>query len=414
MGLTRGITPSPSVPKEGIAGEGGKAMRKKLKLYHPFIRVEGLYCLEPSTSGKVLRMGDFQCFGDRHIVEVLSDEVLIKDLSGYLPLEEYGQEGDWARFSAYEGPEDPLELDLPFVADVPMRGVVLLEGCASGKRILVVLEEVWEDPDQFKEGSPFREFLLREGFAFLEPPSLNDAAILLGGDPEFEVVDILSGEVIPAREVDLFEEGGENPSSVVGTDGCSDIAEIRPRACETPEDYVREVRSILEFIKEKNPRIDLSVEGNNYPLGGHIHVGAKDAHVRETLQTNVRVFVEALDDFIGKILLPTSGSARGRYAVLSAYEEKPHGWEYRTPPASIYGDLEVLRITYKLVKGLVEKLLREGELSYYVGKDGIPPFEEYLAFLTEEEARYFLDFPRRWEEGEVCPLLLGTSGQFAH
>ena len=62
---------------------------------------------------------------------------------------------------------------------------------------------------------------------------------------------------------------------------------------------------------------------------------------------------------------------------MSAYEEKPHGWEYRTPPASIYGDFEVLRITYKLVKGLVEKLLREGELSYYVGKKGIPPFDEY-------------------------------------
>ncbi len=389
-------------------------MEKTLKLYYPIMKVEGLYCLEPSISGKVLRMRDFQCFGDRHIVEVLSDEVIIKDLSGYLPLEYYGQEGDWARFYVYEGPGDPLELDLPFVADVPMKGVVLLEGCDTGRRILVVLEEIWEDPDQFKEGSPFREFLLREGFAFLEPPSLKDAEILLGGDPEFEVVDALSGEVIPAGDVDLFEEGGERSSSVVGTDGCSDIAEIRPRACETPEEYVREVRSILEFIKKKNRWIELSMEGNTYALGGHIHVGTKNAFVRETLQVNVRVFIEALDDFIGKLLLPTSGAARGRYAVLSAYEEKPHGWEYRTPPASIYGDFEVLRITYKLTKGLVEKLLREGEISYYVGKGGIPPFDEYLAFLTEEEARYFLEFPRRWEEGRVCPFLLGTlSGQFA-
>jgi hypothetical protein len=389
-------------------------MEKHLKLYYPFVHMEGIYCLEPSISGKFLSRRDFQYFGGRHIVEVLSDEVVLRDLSGFLPLEEYGQEGDWARFRAYEGPEDPLELDLPFVADVPMRGVILLEGCATGRRILVVLEEVWEDPDQFKEGSPFREFLLREGFAFVEKPSLKDAEVLLGGDPEFEVVDVLSGEVIPARDVDLFWEGGENSSSVVGTDGFSAIAEIRPRACKTPEEYVREVRSILEFIKQKNSWIDLSVEGNTYPLGGHIHVGAKDALVRETLQANVRVFISALDDFIGKLLLPTSGAARGQYAVLSAYEEKPHGWEYRTVPASIYGDLEVLRITYKLVKGLVEKLLREGELSYYVGKNGIPPFEEYLAFLTEEEARYFLDFPRRWEEGKVSPYLLGTfSGQFA-
>jgi hypothetical protein len=379
-------------------------MEKTLKLYYPLQKIEGLYCFEPSISGKSLRFRDFQHFGDRHIVEVLSDEVFLKDLSGFLSLEDYGQEGDWARFSSYVG-VDPLELDLPFVADVPMRGVVLLKGCATGRRILVVLEEVWEDPDQFKEGSPFREFLLREGFAFLEPPSLKEATVLLGGDPEFEVVDVQSGEIIPAWSIDLFWDGGESPSSIVGTDGCSDIAEIRPRACETPEDYVREVKSILEFIKRRTLGIDLSVEGNTYPLGGHIHVGARDAFVRETLQANVRVFVEALDDFIGKRLLSTSGAARGKYAVLSAYEEKPYGWEYRTIPASIYADLEMVRIVYKLTKGLVEKLLREGEISYYVGKNGVPPLDEYLAFLSEEEARYFLDFPRKWEEGRTCPFL---------
>jgi hypothetical protein len=383
-------------------------MERKLTLYYPLIRMEGIYCLEPSISGKFLRLEDFQYFGDRHIVEVLSDEVVIKDLCGFLPLEEYGQEGDWARFCVYEGSANPLDVDLPFVADVPMRGVILLEGCATGRRILVVLEEVWEDPDRFKEGSPFREFLLREGFAFLEPPSLKDAEILLGGDPEFEVVDVRRWEIIPADEVDVFAEGGESPFSVVGTDGNSSIGELRPGPCETPEEYVQEFMSILKDLRKKAPWIELSVEGNTYPLGGHIHVGAKDAFVRETLQANVRVFVSALDDFIGKLLLSTSGAARGEYAVLSAYEEKPHGWEYRTVPTCIYGDLEVLRITYKLVKGLVEKLLREGELSYYVGKNGIPPLDEYLVFLTEEEARYFLDFPRRWEEGRVSPYLLGT------
>jgi len=75
-------------------------------------------------------------------------------------------------------------------------------------------------------------------------------------------------------------------------------------------------------------------------------------------------------------------------------------------PASIYGDMEVLRITYKLTKGLVEKLLRKGKITYEVRENGIPPFEEYLAFLSEEEARYFLDFPRRWKEGLVPRIIL--------
>jgi hypothetical protein len=388
-------------------------MEKTLKLSYPLMRVEGIYCLEPSVAWKPLNRRVFQYLGDHHIVEVLKEEVVINDLCGFLPWEEYGQEDEWARFYAYEGSNNPLDIDLPFVADVPMRGVVLLEGCATGRRILVVLEEVWEDPDQFKEGSPFREFLLREGFAFLEPPSLKDAEVSLGGDPEFEVVDLTEGEVIPAYEVDVFERGSHNPFSKIGTDGDSAIAEIRPNPCRTPEEYVREFEGILKDLKRKVPWVDLSVDGNVYPLGGHIHVGAKDALVRETLQANVGVFIEALDDFVGRVLLPTSGDARGMYAALSAYEEKPYGWEYRTPPSSIYGDLEVLRITYKLVKGLVEKLLREGSVSYFVGRGGVPPFEEYLAFLTEEEARYFLDFPRRWKEGLVPRTLFQAAAAVA-
>jgi hypothetical protein len=90
-------------------------VKKTLKLYYPFIKMEGLYCLEPSISGKFLRLGDFQCFLDRHIVEVLSDEVVINDLCGFLPLEEYGQEGDWARFYAYEGSNNPLDIEFPSV-----------------------------------------------------------------------------------------------------------------------------------------------------------------------------------------------------------------------------------------------------------------------------------------------------------
>ncbi|MFZ8784062.1 putative amidoligase domain-containing protein, partial [Thermocrinis sp.] len=363
---------------------------------------EGLYYAVPHEVGRVLNWKAYSEFGHQSIVVVNSNEVKLYNLVGY------PEEPEWAVFWAYEGSyEEEEALDLPFVADIPMKGVLILEGCATGRRILVVLKEVWEDPDQFKKGGPLRELLLREGFAFLSPPSFKNSTVLLGGDPEFEVVDLNKGaEIVPASEVEIFEKGSWDPFSIIGTDGCSAIAELRPSPWDIPEYYVDEVRDILEIIKERAPEVVLSVKGDKFPLGGHIHVGARNEFIRKILKNNVRVFIEALDDFIGKLLLPTSGAARGKYAVLSAYEIKPHGWEYRTPPASIYGDMETLRITYKLTQKLVEKLLREGELSYEVGEDGIPPFEEYLAFLTEEEARYFLDFPRRWKEGEVCPFLL--------
>ena len=387
-------------------------MRKVLSIPHydlPYEEEQGLFFVAPYVRYSPLNKEDYVDFGHHSIVVVPERHVDLKDTVGYPE-----DEPEWASFWSYEGSYEEEEfLDLPFVADIPMDGVVVLEGCSTGKRVLVVLGEIWDDPKQFREGGPLREILLREGFASLEPPSLGNANILLGGDPEFEVVDTEEGEIIPAYRVDVFDEGGDSPFSKVGTDGNDSIAEIRPSPRKTPEGYVREVRSILEFIKKRVPWIDLSVEGDRYPLGGHIHVGAREDLTRRVLKEKAEVFIEALDDFIGKLLLPTSGAARGKYAKLFAYEIKPYGWEYRTPPASIYGDLEVLRITYKLTKGLVEKLLRERKLSYEVGEDGIPTFEEYLAFLTEEEARYFLDFPRRWEEGLVPRTLFQAAAAAA-
>jgi hypothetical protein len=364
----------------------------------PYNEEQGLFLVVPHIKYSPLKKEDYVELGHHSIVVMPESSIELGDLVGYPDPEDFPE---WALFWPYGGLYEKEEfLDLPFVADIPMDGVVILEGFSTGKRILVVLDRVWR-ASQFKEGSPFRELLLREGFASLEPPSLQNASITLGGDPEFEVVDLESGEIIPAYRVDIFDEGGDIPSSEVGTDGNDAIAELRPSPRKTPEGYVREVRSILEDIKRKVPWIDLSVEGDKYPLGGHVHVGARDELTRRVLKEKVIVFIEALDDFLGRVLLPTSGAARGKYASLSAYEEKPYGWEYRTPPASIYGDLEVLRITYKLTKELVESLLRERKLSYEVGEDGIPPFKEYLAFLSEEEARYFLDFPRKWKEGLV-------------
>jgi hypothetical protein len=78
-------------------------MRKTLRISYPFNKVEGIYCLEPCVTWKSLSLGDFKYLGDRQIVEVLKEEVVIKDLSGFLPWEEYGQEDEWA----YRGRGNP-------------------------------------------------------------------------------------------------------------------------------------------------------------------------------------------------------------------------------------------------------------------------------------------------------------------
>jgi hypothetical protein len=53
----------------------------------------------------------------------------------------------------------------------------------------------------------------------------------------------------------------------------------------------------------------------------------------------------------------------------------------------------------------VETLLKEREISYEVLEDGRARPEEYLRFLTKEEADYFLAFPEKWARGEIIPLV---------
>jgi hypothetical protein len=276
--------------------------------------------------------------------------------------------------------------------------IVLLRARVDGwrNRICIVsaraMEERWDE---------VRNYLVGEGWAeYLETwPTSGDELLTLGGDPEFEV--IYDGEVVPASDLSIFRDG--DLDYPIGTDGASHTAELRPDCAYSPEEYVENFLALVKEVKEAN--VLLSVQGDTYALGGHIHIGSPNSLVVQVLKDEVERFVEVLDDFVGRVLLPTSGRARGSYACLGAYELKSYGWEYRTPPASYYADLEMVRIVYKLTKGLVETLLQEGELSYETLRDGRAAREEYLRFLTEEEVEYFLSFPEKWAKGEIIPLV---------
>jgi hypothetical protein len=309
----------------------------------------------------------------------------------------------WAEFEKAYPPEDwedtyfdyAYEYDLPEYCGLALNGeAVRLITTRTRKRFLVVSENAWHG-----RWEAVKRYLLDHGYATTEPQPLRDIPITLGGDPEFEVID--DGEVVPASSLSIFRDG--DIYDPVGTDGVSHTAEIRPDAACSPEEYVENFLGLVEEVKEEG--VLLSVQGDTYALGGHIHIGSPNYNVVQVLQGEVERFVQVLDDFIGRVLLPTSGRARGGYAYLGAYELKDYGWEYRTPPSSFYADIEMVRITYKLTKGLVEFLLHEGKISYEVLEDGRAKEEEYLRFLTEEESEYFLSFPEKWTRGEIIPLV---------
>jgi hypothetical protein len=327
----------------------------------------------------------------------------------FYDLANYGNFG-WAVFEEASLPDDwegsfddyLWELDLPRwlrVGSALARALnnegVILETVRTERRFLVVSEEVWETRwEEVKEG------LLAHAWATPDVSQLGEAIITLGGDPEFEVY--VDGELVPANSLSIFSKGGLYGS--VGTDGASYTAELRPSPACSPGEYLENFTALVRRVCRRG--ILLSVKGDTYALGGHIHVGSSNQYVVRLLKDEVEKFIEVLDDFVGRVLLPTSGRARGGYARLGAYELKRYGWEYRTPPSSYYADPKMVRIVYKLTKGLVETLLREGEISYETLGDGRASPKEYLRFLTKREAEYFLGFPERWARGEVIPFVL--------
>jgi len=337
--------------------------------------------------------------------ELPSGAVLVaKPRSAFLDLNvNYIEDLGWAVFQEATLPDDwedsyddyAYDCDLPEFIGLALNGeAVRLVTARTRRRFLVVSENAWQS--RWEE---VKQYLLKHGYATTEPQTLGEISITLGGDPEFEV--ICDGEVVPADSLLIFRDG--DTYDPIGTDGASHTAELRPDAAYSPEEYVENFLGLLEEVKSAN--VFLSVQGDTYALGGHIHIGSPNGLVVQVLKDEVEKFVQVLDDFVGRVLLPTSGSARGSYACLGAYEIKAYGWEYRTPPASIYADLEMVRITYKLVKGFVEVLLQEGEISYETLEDGRARPEEHLRFLTQEETEYFLAFPEKWARGEIIPLV---------
>jgi len=316
-----------------------------------------------------------------------------------------GVEGEldlgWVKLKGTEIPElDWEEYSIPvFRGGIVLDdSIVILWARVDGwwNRVCIVSARAMEE-----RCNEVRTYLVAEGWAdyLVTWPTSGEEFLTLGGDPEFEV--IYDGEVVPASDLSIFRDGDlDHP---IGTDGASHTAELRPDPACSPEEYVENFLALLEEVKSAN--VLLSVQGDTYALGGHIHIGSSNDLVVQVLKNEVERFVEVLDDFVGRVLLPTSGRARGSYARLGEYELKPYGWEYRTPPSSFYADIEMVRITFKLTKGLVEELLQKGEISYEVLEDGRAKKEEHLRFLTPEETEYFLAFPEKWAKGEIPPFV---------
>jgi len=171
--------------------------------------------------------------------------------------------------------------------------------------------------------------------------------ITLGTDPEMEaMVDgkIIAGNCLPSIR--------SNDKAYISHDGARNQRELRPDPSKSPEELVENIRDLIRissFFGE-----ELIIAGNNYSLGGHIHIGGAypSAEIIEVLD----YFLYPLNALSGKIRKDS------QYGKMGDFRYQPHGFEYRTPPAAWLLTPELALKTLQLTKVSIETLLNTGEV----------------------------------------------------
>jgi hypothetical protein len=225
---------------------------------------------------------------------------------------------------------------------------------------------------------------------FLKPIIRKDLEVTIGTDPEFEYL-------INNKNYTPLELTIKKCSSKIGLDGCGRQIEFRTDPHIKIDDMIKEMSSLMEPFSNKQ----LSVMGDNEPLGAHIHFGTEiDGFVQNIhnfWENNIVLF----DILFGSKLFLYNGKARLRngYGSLTDFRKQPWGIEYRSLPSAIFVDKRMARIILSGFKNIVtyitNKSLKEKKVSITVST--IPSKETYLELCgwTEKEYNYFNKFKNR-------------------
>lgn len=101
----------------------------------------------------------------------------------------------------------------------------------------------------------------------------------IGGDPEFNI--IYQGMRVSANEIleKAFKgknregsNGYKTPGGYIGEDGASSTAEIRMSPASTPEEFVANIRKVLDFAAPQLTMFKAETVSGHAPVGGHIHL----------------------------------------------------------------------------------------------------------------------------------------------
>lgn len=162
--------------------------------------------------------------------------------------------------------------------------------------------------------------------------------VSIGADPEFVILNNRL-DMLPARN---YFRGTR---ATLGTDGCSAVAEIRPKWKWNAVELTRTIRNILRRAKAKIPRDAIMVAGNGwkeYATGGHIHLGIGSG---SSGRQDLALLLPNSGDIIKALDLVTIALAsideksflrlrhKGHYGNLSEFNNVAWGIEYRSVPS---------------------------------------------------------------------------------
>ena len=191
--------------------------------------------------------------------------------------------------------------------------------------------------------------------------SLSASQITVGADPEFELMERSSQRVVSASRL---VSGGTHAQ--IGVDGSGDQVEFRPRFHHSTRRVVHDFARLLRGFNRRYANYTLSIRGDRYSLGGHIHLGLKEETSVYLNDGQMNEIVKVLDDFIGKPLRDLAGSARrgSGYNSLGAWRRQTWGVEYRVPPTNLWRNKEMAETVLKMVKRIFWMCLVHDKITY--------------------------------------------------
>ena len=212
--------------------------------------------------------------------------------------------------------------------------------------------------------------------------SNSNSRIKIGMDPEFALMD--NNKKFIHANTYITDPSAK---SKVGLDGAPSIGELRPDPACSPKVLTKNISKLYAELSKK-------IKGNNIlvytgsgrdigkSLGGHIHIGGMQ-HTAELLTM--------LDDFIGRPLKNLKFGDRGSYGDYSAFEVKPYGFEYRTPPSFI-GNKKLTEGVLAVALCVAKTYRKKDSISY----NDVPSKEDYANLVGIEKYKdtvdYFIEF----------------------